>query len=92
MAEIVYVLCALTSIACSVLLLRAWRASKSRLLFWSGVCFAGLAVNNVLLFVDLVVTAGVDIVILGVPLVMVRAAIALASVMILVFGLIWESQ
>ena len=49
MASVVYALCALTSLACAVLLLRAYRRSWARLLFWSGLCFVGLALNNVLL-------------------------------------------
>jgi cytochrome c biogenesis factor len=92
MAEIVYVLCAFTSIVCSVLLFRAWRSSRSRLLLWSGLCFAGLSINNLMLFFDLVVMPDQDIVLLGVPLPLVRSVTALVSVMTLVFGLIWESQ
>ena len=56
MAEVVYVLCALTSNACAVLLLRGSLASRTRLLFWGSFCFTGLALNNVLLYVDLVMT------------------------------------
>lgn len=86
MAEVVYILCALTSIACAVLLFRGWSASRSRLLFWSGLCFAGLAVNNILLFLDLVVFANT------VDLRMVRNLTALGSVAVLVHGLISESK
>jgi hypothetical protein len=84
MAETIYVLCALTSAACAVLLLRAWKRTRVRLLFWSALCFAGLAVNNVLLFVDLVVfTDAFD---LAVP----RSLTALAAMTVLVVGLILE--
>ena len=86
MAEVVYILCALTSVACAVLLFRGWSASRSRLLFWSGLCFAGLAVNNILLFLDLVVFATT------VDLRMVRNLTALGSVAVLVHGLISESK
>ena len=55
MAEVVYILCALTSLACAVLLIRGYRRSRSRLLLWSCLGFVALAANNVLLFVDLVV-------------------------------------
>ena len=55
MAETVYVLCALTSILCAALLFRAYRGNRSRLLLWSTLCFVGLALNNVFLFVDIVV-------------------------------------
>jgi len=52
-AELVYVLCSLTSLACAVLLLRAWRRTRARLLFWSGICFTGFFLNNALLLVPL---------------------------------------
>jgi hypothetical protein len=83
MAETIYVLCALTSAACAVLLLRGWTRTRVRLLFWSALCFAGLAVNNVLLFVDLVLAADTD---LAVP----RSLTALAAMTVLVVGLVLE--
>lgn len=86
MAEVVYILCALTSIACAVLLFRGWSASRSRLLFWSGLCFAGLAANNVLLLLDLVVFPT------SIDLRFVRNLTALASVGVLLHGLIAESR
>lgn len=85
MAEAVYLMCAGTSVICALLLLRGYRVSRTRLLFWSSLCFAGLAVNNVLLFVDLVVVAEVDF---ATP----RSVLALAAMMLLLFGLIWESK
>lgn len=86
MAEAVYILCALTSVACAVLLLRAWKRTQSRLLLWSGLCFAGLALNNVLLFVDLVLLpTAVD---LYVP----RLVTGVASAAILLYGLIWDAS
>lgn len=85
MAEAVYLLCAITSIACAVLLFRGFRRSGTRLLFWSALSFVGLALNNLLLFVDLIVVPNLD-------LSMLRAATALGGVTILVFGLIWESR
>jgi hypothetical protein len=85
MAVVVYVLCALTSTLCAYLLLRSYAANGVRLLLWSGLCFAGLAVNNLLLFVDKVVAPDVDLS----PL---RSASALAAVLILLFGLIWETS
>lgn len=84
MAEAVYVLCALTSLLCAALLLRGYRKSGSPLLFWSSLCFVGLALNNCLLFVDLVLVPDVD-------LRLVRSAVALIAVMILVVSLVRES-
>jgi hypothetical protein len=85
MVEAVYVLSGLTSLACSVLLFRGWRRSGTRLLFWSGWCFAGLALNNILLFVDTVVVSGVD-------LALARALSTLVGLSLLVYGLIWENR
>lgn len=86
MPELVYVLCALTSVLCAGLLLRSYSANKSRLLLWSTLCFVGLAINNILLFVDLVVT-GPDM-----DLRLFRSGSALLSVSLLTIGLIWESR
>ena len=85
MAEAVYILCALASIACAVLLLRGWARTGGRLLLWSGVCFAGLAANNLLLFADLVLFPHLN-------LTMWRSVSALAGVLMLLFGLVWEHR
>ena len=85
MAEFVYTLCALTSILCALLLLRGYRKSRSALLFWSGVCFIGLAANNLLLLVDRYVVPELD---LFVP----RTLIALAAMSVLMYGLIFQSR
>jgi hypothetical protein len=84
-AESVYALCALTSILCAALLFRGYRANRTRLLFWSSLCFAGLALNNVLLFADLVLLPNID-------LFFWRSAAALLGMSILLYGLIWESR
>jgi hypothetical protein len=54
-AEIVYALCGITSALCAVLLWRAYRKRKVRLLLWAAICFAFLGAQNVLLFLDIVV-------------------------------------
>lgn len=86
MPELVYVLCALTSIACAGLLLRSYRANKSRLLLWSTLCFVGLALNSILLFIDLVVVP------YAVDLGYFRTGSAIAALGLLTIGLIWESR
>lgn len=83
MAEAIYILCALTSIVCTVLLVRGYRASRVRLLFWSAWCFAGLALNNLLLIVDLNVPV--------IDLEIWRAIPAVLGVLALVYGLVWEA-
>jgi hypothetical protein len=84
MAETVYLLCALTSIVCAGLLIRSYRRSRTPLLLWSSLCFVGLAINNALLFVDLVLLVN------EVELALVRSTIGLVSLLILIFGLIWH--
>jgi len=86
MPELVYVLCALTSVLCAGLLLRSYFSNKSRLLLWSTLCFVGLAINNVLLFVDLVLT-GPDL-----DLRFFRSGSALVAMALLTIGLVWESR
>jgi len=86
MAEAVYVLCALTSLACGIMLFRAYRRSGQRFLLWASLCFVGLVLNNVLLYVDLAIV-GTDVD-LSVP----RVATALAGIGLLVFGLVWEER
>lgn len=85
LATIVYALCFLTSLACSVLLLRGFAASRARLLLWSGLCFAGLALNNLVLLVDLSVVPTVDLSFL-------RTLPALVGVGLLLYGLVWETR
>jgi hypothetical protein len=86
MGFFVYILCALTSVACTLLLGRAYLRTRSRLLLWSAACFVGLAANNILLFVDLVLTPP------ALDLSWLRALTALGSVALLLYGLIWDAQ
>ena len=85
MAEVVYVLCVLTSILCAALLLRSYRSTRSRLLLWSMLCFIGLAIHNVLMLLDLVFLPDVD-------LRLVRSVSGLVAMSLLVTGLVWESR
>ncbi len=64
MAEAVYILCALTSGLCAVLLLRHYQRSKVPLVLWTGICFVAFTVSNVLLFVDLELFRSHDLLIL----------------------------
>lgn len=85
MAEWIYTLCALTSVLCAFLLLRAYFASRYRLLLWSGVCFVGLAASNVLLVLDKMVLPEVD---LSVP----RVATSFVAMLVLIYGLIADAR
>ncbi|HVH41686.1 MAG TPA: DUF5985 family protein [Labilithrix sp.] len=86
MNETVYVLCAITSLACAILLVRSYLRSRSQLLLWSSVCFVGLFVNNVLLVVDEVLTKS------DVDLLIARDLTNAGSAIALVIGLIWTSR
>jgi hypothetical protein len=83
MAATIYVLCALTSIFCAVLLVRSYSRTKLRLALLASLCFTGLALNNVLLFVDLVVAPSVDLSLL-------RGGVAVVAMLLLVLGLVLE--
>ncbi|MDQ3366811.1 MAG: DUF5985 family protein [Myxococcota bacterium] len=85
MAEAVYLLCAVASLFCAILLMRSYRRSRTSLLMWSVLCFGGLTINNTLLFIDLVVVPDVD-------LAWFRSATAVASVTLLLIGLLWEDS
>jgi hypothetical protein len=79
----VYLLCALTSLACAVLLLRAYRTNRVRLLLWSGLCFACFALNNLLLAVDAQVIER--------DLSAIRSLPSLLGIALLLYGLVWET-
>jgi hypothetical protein len=84
LADAIYILCALTSVICAMLLIRGYRNSRVRLLFWSAWAFVGLALNNILLVLDVRVLPQYDLEVW-------RAVPALIGVMLLAYGLIWES-
>jgi hypothetical protein len=84
-ASVVYILCAVTSALCAALLVRGYRQSGARLLFWSALCFIGLALNNVLLIIDVQQVTQFN-------LLTVRLLPALAGVALLLYGLIWETR
>ena len=85
MAKAVFLLCALTSLVCAVLLFRAYRGSRSRLLLWSALCFTGLTLNNTLLVLDRVVLTNID-------LSLWRQVPALAGIALLLYGLVWDVE
>lgn len=84
-AEIVYILCMIASAVCSWLLLRGYRRTGTSLLFWSALCFAGLCLNNLMLFLDVIVLPA------QVDLSTWRLLPALLGIALLCYGLIRES-
>ena len=83
-ATIVYLLCLATSVACAWLLGRSYRRNGTRLLLWSSICFGFLALNNLMLVLDLVVWPE------DVDLRLARLLLALAAVASLIWGFIWD--
>jgi hypothetical protein len=86
MGEIVYSLCALTSLACAVLLIRSWMRTRARLLAWASACFVGFTINNVLLVFDFVLYKTET------DLSVARTITAFVSILALVVGLVWSSD
>jgi hypothetical protein len=85
MAAIIYSLCTFTAALCAYLLLQAYRRGGYRLLLWSGLCFAGLTANNLLLVMDKLVFPLVDLLVL-------RTSVALVAMAVLLYGLIWDTE
>jgi len=67
------------------MLLRGFSRGRHRLLLWSGLCFVGLTLSNILVFIDLVLFPNVD-------LYPVRLVVSAASVLVLLLGLLWEGE
>ena len=86
MAALIYTLCAFTCLVAAWLLLRSYRQTRTPLLAWSAVCFAGLTVSNLILVLDRTIyDVSAD---LSTP----RLAAAFVALLVLVIGLIWESD
>ncbi|WP_395744821.1 DUF5985 family protein [Prosthecobacter sp.] len=85
MGPIIYLLCALTCLGAAVLLWRGYRRSRQRLLYWSALCFAIMAVSNGLLILDLVLLPEVYIL----PW---RSGVSQIALLVLIYGLIFESD
>ena len=85
MATIIYALCSLLSLGIAWLLWRSHAKSRSRVLYWSALCFSGLTLNNILLVADKLLFPGQDLSVL-------RLVIALASLSLLLYGLIYEDE
>ena len=85
MADIVYILCALTSLTCAILLLRSYGSNRVRLLLWSGLCFVGFALNNILLIIDTRIFPGTDLSI-------IRTIPAFLGLLLLLYGMVWDAR
>ena len=85
-AAAVYFLCFLASACCGWLLVRSYLGNKTKLLLWSAICFVLLALNNLVLFIDLVLLPT------SIDLSIVRGLLALTAVVALLYGFIWELE
>jgi len=85
MAAVIYGLCTLAALLCTILLLHAYWRGGYRLLLWSGLCFGFLTINNLLLVLDKLVFPLIDFSTW-------RACAALAAMTVLLYGLIWNSE
>ena len=85
LSTVIYSLCAVTALLCAGLLLHAYGRNRYRLLLWSGLCFAGLTANNLLLVLDNVVFPAID-------LSLWRLGIALVAMLVLLYELIWNAE
>ena len=83
MSELIYFLCAATSAACAVLLLRSYRKNRSRILLWSAIGFVGFAGNNAMVVADLILFPDVEMSLL-------RMLPAFLGSIVMLGGIIWE--
>lgn len=81
----VYLLCSLSSLIACWLIYRSYRLAPTRLLLWSTLSFAALAINNVILFIDIMFLPNTSLL----PL---RHAASLAAIGFLLYGFIWEAE
>jgi hypothetical protein len=81
----VYLLCAATALLCALMLFRGYANTRVRLLFWSGLCFFGMMLDNLMLYFDVIVFPDVSLTIW-------RKIPGLVAIMLLLFGLVWESK
>jgi hypothetical protein len=86
MAAVVYLLGTIVTLLCAILLLRAYRGVRMKLLLWSGLCFVGLTASNALLCIDLLLLPNT------IDLYMARLGTAAAAMLLLIYGLVFESE
>jgi uncharacterized protein DUF5985 len=81
---VIYLLCVITSLLCAYLLLRAYHRTRTKLLIWSALCFVLLAVNNLVVAIDVLLLPDIDLTI-------VRLGASLLAVSVMLYGFIWET-
>lgn len=84
MATTAYLLCLLASVICAALLIRGSIKTGAPLLWWSAGCFCFLAINNLLVVIDLLVLPT------QVDLSLYRQLSSLAAISTLLYGFIQQ--
>ncbi len=82
---VVYLLCLGTSVLCAALLVRSYLRTRAGLLFWSALSFVFLAINSLLVVLDMLVLRSLD-------LSPWRYAASLAAICVLLYGFIWRAE
>jgi hypothetical protein len=82
-ATVVYFLCFATSAGCGWLLVRSYFRTRTALLLWTAACFVLLALNNLLVFIDLAALPDID-------LRFARLDANVVALAPLLYGFIWE--
>lgn len=82
---IVYSLGVITSIACALLLIRAYTRTRTRLILFSAIAFVLLAINATLVFIDIFWPPSGN-------LLPYRQAVSIGAVMVLIYGFLWEAE
>lgn len=85
MTPALYIVTCITTLFCAILLLRGFARARRRLLFWSGLCFVGLTISNLFVIVDLLIFPNTD-------LYTYRLGSTAFSMVLMLYGLIWESR
>jgi hypothetical protein len=81
----VFILCAATCLLCAIMLFRGYARTGVRLLFWSGLCFTGLMIDNIMVYVDVIIVPDISLVIW-------RKIPGLVAILLLLYGLVWDSK
>jgi hypothetical protein len=82
---IIYLLCVAASLLCAYLLVLAYRANRTEVLIWSALCFVLLAVNNLVIAIDILLLPTIDLTI-------VQLTTSLAAAAVLLYGFIWKLE
>jgi hypothetical protein len=92
MPQTVYILCAATCLLCTILLAKGYQRTGARLLLWSCLCFLFLSLNNLLLIADAIFFPDTQIAFGNITFAVLRSFSALTGLLLLLFGLVWDSK